>query len=106
MTRPTTITLSFLLVLLVIAGMTIKSQMEDVARPVADSLVKHPELTTDTDRMKGYEAVISEAKQKGWRDSTIHIVSVEGSGYTTAPIGDYTELDTLNFFPEHSEIKP
>lgn len=124
MSRRTTIALSFLLVLLVISGMTIKSQMENATRPVADSLAKHPEIITDKDRIKGYEAVVSEAKRKVWTDSTIHIVSSEGSGYTTAPVGDYAEYpinsddcigypinhckwvqDTIkNWFPNHSKI--
>lgn len=123
MTRPTTITLSFLLVLLVIAGMYVKTKIENDPRQIVDSLAKHPEITTNRNIMKGYEAVVSEAKRKGWTDSTIHIVSVEGSGYTTAPVGDYAEYsnsddcigypinhvkwveDTLkNWFPNHSKI--
>lgn len=92
MTRPTTITLSFLLVLLVIVGMTIKSQMENVARPVADSLVKHPEITTDRDKMKVYE------------------VYVDSAYMVTRPIGKDTLFivhpifDTASWIVEHSKI--
>lgn len=94
MTRPTTITLSFLLVLLVIAGMTIKSQMENVARPIADSLVMHPEITTDRDRMKEYDS----------------LKLVDSMYMVTRPIGKDTIfiirpiLDTESWIVEHSQI--
>lgn len=81
MTRPTTITLSFLLVLLVIAGMTIKSQMENVPQQIADSLVTKPELIS---RLPYYAKAIG-------------VVSVSGHRGN--------EVDTIkNYFPMHSEI--
>lgn len=90
MTRPTTITLSFLLVLLVIAGMNLKNSIEafdrlDRLSIIADSLLKHPELI---DRYKYYDSI------------------------PTTNNGSYTNRLTLdgedtipNDFPNHSEIK-
>lgn len=105
MTRQTAITLSFLIVLLVIAGMTIKHQLQNVPIPIADSLAKHPEQVMAVER--GLE--IQKAKDikfgNAWNVDTAWSYTDDLDSAQSAQANIYHWIDTIpNDFPEHSKI--
>lgn len=108
----TTITLSFLLVLLVIAGMTIKSQMDNAPQPIADSLMTKPELIS---RLPYYAKAVGVTSIEWHSGVNIskrtdsEFMVMETSTGIIYKLKDQKWIaigqDTIpNFFPNHSEI--